>query len=209
MEQTTSYHTIKSSSEGIYKEKGSKFLGYAFPVHSEDEAKSVLEKLKKKYHDARHHCYAWVLGPGGDQVRMNDDGEPSGTAGKPILGQISSRNLTYIMVVVVRYFGGILLGTGGLVRAYREAASLALDKNHIVSKEVTRFYKIHFNYPAMNDVMKLLKEMNLKPHNQQFDETCKLGIEVPLKISKVLLNRLKLISSVQIFKEDNKVAGMF
>ena len=201
MKILTSYQTIKNFSESIYKEKGSKFLGFAFPVHSEKEAKSMIDKYKRNYHDARHHCYACVIGPEKALTRMNDDGEPSGTAGKPILGQINALNLSDIMVLVVRYFGGILLGTGGLIRAYRTTASLALENNNVVTREITESFKIIFGYQAMNDVMRLLKENHIKPIDQQFDETCSLRFEVPLKNKDHLVKRLQLISQVKVIKK--------
>ncbi|HYW95669.1 MAG TPA: YigZ family protein, partial [Bacteroidales bacterium] len=138
------YLTIKQRGEGLYKEKGSKFIGFALPVESEDHIKGELESIRKNFHDARHHCYAWRLGPDMELYRANDDGEPGNSAGKPILGQIESRKLTNVLVVVVRYFGGTLLGVGGLINAYRTAASEALDRSVIVKKYVYQGYAIRF-----------------------------------------------------------------
>ena len=159
------FHTIRESAEGIYKEKGSKFMAFAFPVRSEEEIKERMEILKKEYHDARHHCYAWRLGAEMEQFRSNDDGEPSGSAGPPILGQIRSKNLTNILVVVVRYFGGTLLGVGGLIQAYKSAAADALEHADIVLEKVYSRWEVQFGYPRMNDIMRLVKEYDLVINN--------------------------------------------
>ena len=153
--------TLAEDSQGLYKEKGSRFLSFAMPVSSTEDVKAKLQVLKKNYYDARHICYAYVLGKNGTVFRSNDDGEPSGTAGKPILGQINSKDLTNVLVVVVRYFGGILLGTGGLVTAYREAAADAIQNNKIVSRLVESNIAIQFSYERMNDVMRIVKENSL------------------------------------------------
>lgn len=174
------YHTIAASAQGLYKDKGSKFLAFAYPVSSEAEVKAYVESLKKEYFDARHHCYAYILGPKGENFRANDDGEPSGTAGRPIHGQLLSAGLTNVLVVVVRYFGGILLGTSGLITAYKEAARDALS--HAVVKECTidQRYKIEFDYLSMNSVMKILKDFSLVPQNQQYDMACSLEVDLRL-----------------------------
>jgi uncharacterized YigZ family protein len=155
------YQTISSSSQGIYKEKGSKFIALAFPVSSEKDIKMQLAALRKEYHDARHHCYAYCLGYDKSAWRVNDDGEPSGTAGKPIFGQIQSKDLTNILIVVMRYFGGIKLGIPGLINAYRTAAKEALGQASIVTRMVEEIYEVCFEYPLMNDVMKILKEEHM------------------------------------------------
>jgi uncharacterized YigZ family protein len=191
-----SYKTIENPSEGIYKEKGSRFYAFAYSVEQEEEVKNILFNLRKKYHDARHHCYAYKLGTGDDRYRTNDDGEPSGTAGKPILGQIHSAGLTNILIVVIRYFGGTLLGTSGLIRAYRAAAADAIQNGIIMEKKIRKWYKIYFGYPQMNDVMKLLKEGNLKPMNQNFGEKCELAVAVPLSEIPLFLNRIKVLNNV-------------
>jgi uncharacterized YigZ family protein len=166
------YKTIKDPSEGIYREKGSRFMAFAFPVSGETEIGQRLGELRKKYHDARHHCYAWRLDAGMDRYRTNDDGEPSGSAGQPILGQIRSRELTQVLVVVVRYFGGTLLGVGGLIRAYRSAAADALDRARIIDYKVEEAIILDFGYGAMNAVMRIIKEYNLKITEQKFDTAC-------------------------------------
>ena len=168
------YHTIQAPSEGLYKEKGSKFLAYAFPVRTLDEVKAHLEQLRKDYFDARHHCYAYILGPNKDVWRANDDGEPSGTGGRPLHGQLLSADLTDTLIVVVRYFGGILLGASGLANAYKTAAHDAIDHATIIEKTIDVRYRLHFEYVTMNDVMRILKEFDLKPENQQFDLDCSL-----------------------------------
>ena len=173
-----SYRSIVSRSEGLFKDNGSRFIALAFPVESETEIKEIVSSLKKEYHDARHHCSAYRLGYKGDIVRANDDGEPSGTAGRPILGQINSRNLTNILVIVVRYFGGILLGTGGLIVAYKQAAADALDHAEIEERQVECAHKIHFDYPQMNDVMRVLKEENASITDTQYTDGCTVYFEV-------------------------------
>jgi uncharacterized YigZ family protein len=152
------YKTIEKEASGLFKDRGSRFIALAIPVSGQEEIKARLEELRKEYHDARHHCYAWVLTPDRQAWRVNDDGEPSGTAGKPILGQINSRELTNIIVVVIRYFGGTLLGVSGLINAYRSAAADALDNAEIVERHLTETWLITFPYEAMNDVMRVLKE---------------------------------------------------
>jgi len=156
-----SYKTIKAKSEGLFKDKGSKFLSYAFPVETEEEIKEILIQIKKEHHSARHHCYAWRLGTEEITFRANDDGEPSSTAGKPILGQLLSFELTNILVVVVRYFGGTLLGTGGLINAYRTAAAEAIKNAKTVTRVVEDKFTLKFTYNEMNDVMQIIKQENL------------------------------------------------
>ena len=176
------YRTIAAPAEGLYKDKGSKFLSFAIPVGSEEEVKQHMERLKKEYFDARHHCYAYVLGPKGETFRANDDGEPSGTAGRPIHGQILSAGLTDVLVVVVRYFGGILLGTSGLITAYKEATRDALSQAQVKECTVDQRYRIEFDYLSMNSVMKLLKEYSLVPQNQQYDMDCSLEVDLRLSL---------------------------
>ena len=177
------YRTIAAPSEGLYKEKGSKFLAFAYPVHTLDEVKARLDTLRKEYFDARHHCYAYILGPRKDAWRANDDGEPSGTGGRPIHGQLLSADLTDTLVVVVRYFGGILLGASGLANAYKTAARDAIDHAQIVERTIDVRYRLGFAYEAMNDVMRLLKDYDLKPQQQQFDLDCSLEVEVRQSLS--------------------------
>jgi uncharacterized YigZ family protein len=173
-----SYFTISFRAEGLCKNKGSRFLAFAHPVASEPEAKILIDFYRKTYHDARHHCFAWVLGDESELTRSSDDGEPSGTAGKPILNQITSRNLTNTLVIVIRYFGGILLGTGGLIAAYRQAASNALDNAETVKKYITVEFCLRFPYTEMNTVMKILKELLAEQSGQVFDTECRLTARV-------------------------------
>ncbi len=168
------YKTIKAPSEGVYKEKGSKFLAFAYPVSHEASIKEHLAILQKQFHDARHYCYAWRLEPEKTHYRVNDDGEPSGSAGKPIYGQIVSRDLSDILVVVVRYFGGTKLGVGGLIQAYRTAASNALDHSTIIECKVFDSLKLEFGYEQMNSVMKIIKDFQLEFSEQKFDLDCSL-----------------------------------
>jgi len=168
------YKEVKSPTTGIYKEKGSKFIAYAYPVYSEEEVKEKLEEVKKLEHSARHHCYAYILNPDKSAQRANDAGEPSSTAGKPILGQILSNDLTNILIVVVRYFGGVKLGVPGLIRSYKTAASDAISKATIIIKTIKEYYEVSFKYPKMNDVMRLVKEFDLEVVNTDFRIDCKL-----------------------------------
>jgi len=171
------YRTIETPAEGIYKEKGSKFLAFVYPVCDEDSIKALLTSIQKRYHDARHHCYAWRLEPEKTHYRVNDDGEPSGSAGKPIFGQIVSRDLTDLLLVVVRYFGGTKLGVGGLIQAYRSAASDALDNSKIIENKVFDLLKLEFGYEQMNTVMKVIKDMQLDFEDQKFDLDCSLFLK--------------------------------
>ena len=175
---TDLYRTIQNPSEGLYKEKGSKFLAFVYPVSTMEEIKERITHLKKHFHDARHHCYAWRLGADMERYRVNDDGEPSGSAGNPIFGQIQSRELSDILVVVIRYFGGTLLGVGGLINAYRSAASDSLDKAQIVELKVYKLINVQFEYPQMNSVMKVIKDLDLSFDNQEFDLNCSLTLKV-------------------------------
>ncbi|MBR6418070.1 MAG: YigZ family protein [Bacteroidales bacterium] len=172
------YRTIKGTAEGLYKEKGSKFLAFAFPVRTVEEVKSHLDKLRKDYFDARHHCYAYILGATKEAWRANDDGEPSGTGGRPIYGQLLSADLTDTLIVVVRYFGGILLGASGLANAYKVAARDAIEHAEIIEKTIDIRYRLHFEYALMNDVMRIIKEFGLTPQNQDFNLDCRLDVEV-------------------------------
>jgi uncharacterized YigZ family protein len=173
------YKEVKKNTTGIYKEKGSKFIAYSYPVYSEEEVKEKLEEVRKLEHSARHHCYAYILNPDKSAQRANDDGEPSSTAGKPILGQILSNNLTNILIVVVRYFGGVKLGVPGLIRSYKTAAAEAILEATIITKTIKEQYKVSFKYPQMNDVMRLIKEYDLEVVNTDFQIDCKLIFAVP------------------------------
>ena len=174
------YRSIAAPSRGIYKELGSKFLAFAYPVETEEAAKKILEEVRKEYFDARHHCYAWRLGRTGEPWRMNDDGEPSSTAGRPIHGQLLSNELSDILVVVVRYFGGTKLGVPGLIRAYKSATQDAIANAEIIEKVAGETLTVTFDYLQMNDVMKVLKDMDITPLNQQFDLRCTLTARVRL-----------------------------
>src|SRR5690554_4582592 len=192
------YLTLKSQSQGLYKEKGSKFLAFAYPVDSEQEIKEILDTLKKQYHDARHHCYAYIQGKDGQDSRANDDGEPGHSAGDPILGQIRSNNLTNTLIVVVRYFGGTKLGVGGLITAYKTAAAEAIAANEIITAVVTERVDFDFDYPDMNEVMRLTKLLDLKVINQHFDNRCSMTLKVRQAIHPELINQLSNIPSVTI-----------
>lgn len=168
------YLTISEPSEGIYKDKGSKFLSFAFNVSSEEEIKMRLSELRKLHPSARHHCYAFRIGSDKQAFRSNDDGEPSNTAGKPILGQLQSKDLTNVLIVVVRYFGGTLLGVSGLIQAYKQAAADAILNATIIEKTVNDVYEIHFEYLQMNDIMKIIKDEEIKILSQNFELSCAL-----------------------------------
>jgi uncharacterized YigZ family protein len=195
---TDLYKTILSPSEGSYKEKGSRFLAFAYSVEDEESVKQHLDELHKQYHDARHHCYAWRLGPEKSHYRVNDDGEPSGSAGKPIYGQIVSRDLTDILVVVVRYFGGTLLGVGGLISAYRTAASDALDHNRIIECRVFDRVTLEFKYEQMNKVMKIIKDFQLDMEDQKFDLECSLTLKIWKRQTKRVLASFSKITECNI-----------
>lgn len=177
-----SYWSIESKSEGLFKDKGSKFISFAYPVETEDDVKSLLADIKKEYYDARHRCYAYRLGPDGGTYRMNDDGEPSSTAGRPILGQIDSAGLSDTLIVVVRYFGGIKLGVSGLITAYKTAAEDAIKNSKIVEKIATRKLRIIFKYPEMNKILKIIKDFGLKTEVMECDLKCKIEISVRLSM---------------------------
>lgn len=172
------YQTIASPTESLFKDKGSKFLAYAYPIDSENEAKELLAALREIHPKARHHCYAWRLGPDKNHYRANDDGEPSGSAGRPILNTIYSCNVTNVLIVVVRYFGGTLLGIPGLINAYKTAAAEALNEATLISKQLTDRYELQFAYDQMNAVMSLVKEMELPVREQHFDMDCRMEVEV-------------------------------
>ncbi|NDK57087.1 IMPACT family protein [Pontibacter fetidus] len=185
------YRTIVAPTESIYKEKGSKFLAFAYPVFSEEDIKEHLVELRKKYFDARHHCYAYSLGADKSRYRANDDGEPNHSAGDPILGQIRSADLSNVLVVVVRYFGGTKLGVSGLINAYKTATADALSEATIIEKYETTLLQVRFEYPQMNDVMSLVKEYNLDVRNQQFELSCLLTIEVRKQLQTEVTAKLE------------------
>ena len=189
------YKSIKAPSQGLYKDKGSKFLSFAYPVESEEEIKKLLSIIKKEYFDARHHCFAYRLGLEGDLWRANDDGEPSSTAGKPILGQLLSNELSDILIIVTRYFGGIKLGVPGLIKAYRSAAADAIANAEVIEKIAGNIYTVKFDYLDMNSVMKVLKDMGLTPISQHFDNEC--TIETKVRLTQIEQFK-KLLTNTQI-----------
>ncbi|UZR93379.1 IMPACT family protein [Chondrinema litorale] len=172
------YLTIAGTSEGFYKEKGSKFLAFAYPVKSEEDVKEHIHDLKKQYYDARHHCYAFIIGSDGASYRAGDDGEPANSAGNPILGQIRSNELTNVLIVVVRYFGGTKLGVSGLINAYKTAAADALENAEFQKEFLTKKVKLLFQYAQMNDAMKIVKDFDLNVIEQDFAMDCKLTLEI-------------------------------
>lgn len=196
------YLTISRTSEVIYKEKMSKFLAFAIPVSSVEDVKKQLEKYQKEYYDARHVCWAYMLGSQRTDFRSNDNGEPSGTAGKPILGQINSAGLTDILIVVVRYFGGIKLGTSGLIVAYREAASEAIAANEIIERQVEDEVHFGFEYPLMNEVMRIVKEEGPTIVSQIFDMDCEMTLRIRRSLMDNLKKRLSKVDGVHFINEE-------
>jgi uncharacterized YigZ family protein len=188
-----SYLTIQSGSEGSYKEKGSRFLAFAYPIESEVEIKEKIELLKKEYFDARHHCFAWILGADKKRFRAFDDGEPNHSAGDPILGQIRSKALTNILVVVVRYFGGTKLGVGGLISAYKLAAEDALNKAAIIEEEVREIFRVIYGYTSTPEIMRMVKDYDLKILQQNFEADCVMNFSVRLRDKDVLIDKINLL----------------
>ena len=193
-----SYRSIAAESRGLFKDNGSRFIAHAYPVETEEEVKEIVAALKKEYYDARHHVYAYRLGYLGDKFRANDDGEPSGSSGRPVLGQIDSNELSDILVVVVRYFGGIKLGIPGLIRAYKTATADAIANAEIVEKIASKMYRVHFGYMAMNSVMKVFKDMGLEQKNQQFDMECSLETKVRLSQVDTFLERIQDVEGCRV-----------
>jgi uncharacterized YigZ family protein len=196
MEDDT-YKTISSPSRGIYREKGSRFISFAFPVSHPDEIKPIIESIRKEHHEARHNCYAWMLGQERTNWRVNDDGEPSGTAGKPILGQINSFGITNILIVVTRYFGGTLLGVSGLINAYRTASAAAIENAEVISRTLQEYYEITFPYNSMNDVMKILKEENTGQSDQYFDTECRMKVSFRAASKDRILSRFLRVEGLK------------
>ncbi|HNS17282.1 MAG TPA: YigZ family protein [Bacteroidales bacterium] len=192
------YQTILDPVSGSFRDRGSKFLGFAYPVTSEEQIREHLTLIKKHYHDAHHHCYAWALGPDRSLYRINDDGEPSGSAGKPIYGQMLSRNLSDLLVVVVRYFGGTKLGIPGLINAYRTAAAEALSQAEIVTKTVTSAFRIRCAYALLQQVMHIIKDKNLILTENHFEEDCLLIVHVPKSQTVELFAKFNSIHGVNI-----------
>ena len=193
-----SYKTIARAAETTYRQLSSKFLVYAYPVESEEEIKEYLDALRKRWYDATHHCYAWRLGPHGEQFRANDDGEPSSTAGKPILGQLLSQEITNCLVVVVRYFGGTKLGVPGLIAAYKESTAQVLAECEIVEKTVDVTMRVEFSYVAMNDIMRIVKDMQPRIVDQQFDNLCIMTLSIRESESEQLLGRLEKVEGATV-----------
>ncbi len=190
VEYFDAYRSIAARSEGLFKDNGSRFIALAYPVETEEEVREIVASIKKEYHDARHHCYAYRLGYKGDRFRANDDGEPSGSAGRPILGQIDSMGLSDVLVVVVRYFGGIKLGIPGLIRAYKTSTADALGQAKIIEKVAGKRFRLTFDYLSMNGVMKVLKDLGLSPVGQDFGLQCSLEVRVRLALEEDFRNRL-------------------
>jgi uncharacterized YigZ family protein len=193
-----SYKSIAAISEGLFKDNGSRFIARAYPVETEEEVKAIVAELKKEYYDARHHVYAYRLGYKGDKFRANDDGEPSGSSGRPVLGQIDSNGLSDILVVVIRYFGGIKLGIPGLIRAYKTSTADALANAEFIEKIASKRYKVSFGYMSMNSVMKVFKDMVLEQKNQKFDMECSIETNVRLSQIDSFLERMKDVEGCNI-----------
>ena len=197
MEKYDAYRSIAARSEGLFKDNGSRFIALAYPVETEEEVRDIVAGLRKEYHDARHHCFAYRLGYKGDRFRASDDGEPSGSAGRPILGQIDSMGLSDVLVVVVRYFGGIKLGIPGLIRAYKTSTADALSRAEVVEKVAGKTFRLTFDYLSMNDVMKVLKEMGLTPAAQDFGLSCALEVRVRLALEEDFRKKLASIAILE------------
>ena len=195
---TDQYKTIKSPSEGLFKDKGSKFLAFAYPFEDENELKKHIEPLRKEHFKAVHFCYAYRLGMDKTQFRINDDGEPSGSAGRPILNVLLSKEITNILIIVVRYWGGTLLGVPGLINAYKSATEEAITSAEIIEKTVNEVHQITFAYVQMNDVMKVVKDFDLKIKNQQFDNQCIMEIEFRQSITSQVLGRFDKIEEILV-----------
>ena len=193
-----SYKTIENIAEGYITERKSKFISYVIPIETEDEVKEILEEYRKKYYNARHVCWAYMLGETREEFRSNDDGEPSGTAGRPILGQINSFELTNVLIIVIRYFGGTLLGTGGLIKAYKEAAAAAIENAKIVEKTIDDTFVLHFEYPLLNEVMRVLNQYEEVSWTQNFTETCEMEVVIRQSQSQLLSKALSAIYGVTV-----------
>lgn len=192
------YFTIDNKAQGELKEKGSRFISILYPVYSEEEAMDKVKSVRKEYYDATHHCFAYIISKDKSIFRANDDGEPSYSAGKPIYNALLSKDLTNVLCVVVRYFGGTKLGVGGLIKAYRHCAEVAIENSHIIEKKVMLSYKVSFSYQMMNEVMKILKQYSLKPQNNFFEENCSLEFEIRKSLKKEILDKFSLIDGVNL-----------
>ncbi len=195
---TDSFRSVAAPAYGLFKDRGSRFISSVYPVETEEEIKGIITALRKEYHDARHCCYAYRLGHLGDRFRSSDDGEPSGTAGRQILGQIDSAGLSDVLLAVVRYFGGIKLGVPGLIRAYRTASSDAIANAEIIQKTACRRFRLSFGYLNMNDVMKVIKDLSLNPTNQDFGASCRLEAEVRLTLADAFLAAVSKVEGCAI-----------
>lgn len=196
------YKTIAEPVEVTSRERGSRFLSYAYPVTNEEQIKAHLDELRKQYYDATHHCYAWRLGPRGERSRANDDGEPSGTAGKPILGQMLSHELTDILIVVVRYFGGTKLGVPGLIAAYKEGAQAAIEAARVIEKTVDVRLEVKFSYLSMNGVMKAVKELEPRIETQEFDNLCRMVLVIRQGKAEHLISMLRNVDGAEVEVEE-------
>lgn len=203
MEINDTYRTIESETTAIFKDKGSKFIAYAYPISGEDDVKELVQSLKKEHFNARHHCYAWRLGAQGQRYRANDDGEPSGTAGRPILGQLQSFEVTNVLIVVVRYFGGTLLGVSGLINAYKTSANMVLGEAAIVERIVEKQFDLRFEYPLQNAVMKVIKDDQLEIISSKYTLDCELRISVRLNKIEATIAKLDKIDGVTVEEIDD------
>lgn len=203
IEKDTYKTILKASEEVLFKEKGSKFFGYAYPVSSEEEVKEYIETLKKQHHSARHWCYAWQLGKNYEHYRANDDGEPSNSAGMPIYGQLQSFDVTNVLAVVVRYFGGTKLGVGGLIQAYKTTAQMALETCKIVEKTIDETFLLKFEYPEMNTVMRIIKDEDINLVNQKMELDCEIEIAVRKKDAKKVFEMFENTYKVTIKQLEN------
>lgn len=192
------YKTIQSPTEGIFRDRGSKFIGYSYPIQTEEDIKSILQNLKAEHPKARHHCWAMRLSPDRSVFRINDDGEPSGTAGRPILNTLLSHDLTQVLIVVVRYFGGTLLGVPGLINAYKTAAQEAINAANIIEKTINDQYRLEFDYLQLNEVMKVIKDEQLTIVNQQMDNSCQMVLEIRQKAVNQLVTQFEKIPNLSI-----------
>lgn len=190
------FKTVKETAKGLFTEKKSKFIAYIIPVNTVEDVKIELEKYRKEYYDARHVCWAYMIGSDRNEFRSNDDGEPSGTAGKPILGQINSNELTDVLILVIRYFGGVKLGTSGLIVAYKEAAAQAIEEAEIIEKTVDCDTCFKFEYPFMNDVMKIVKDLEPSILDQQYDMDCIMSLRIRKSLYNQLITRLEKVETL-------------
>ena len=200
MQEKDTYSSIAARSDGLFKDNGSRFIAQAYPVETEEQVKEIVDRLRKEYHDARHHCFAYRLGLDGSRWRASDDGEPSGSAGRPILGQIDSAGLSDILVVVVRYFGGIKLGIPGIIRAYKTSTADALAAATVVEKVAGADYRVTFPYLSMNSVMKVAKDLSLPQRDQSFAEVCSLTLRVRLSLEDDFLERISGIDGLNVLR---------